>query len=378
MIDLTTKTDAQIDNLIRNHEEKDARDRPLYPALLEERAKRAQARSSLSFEKSLDLLRRAAMERRCVSYGDLAEASDVPWSEARHKMNGAHGHLDLLLDICHANGLPLLTQEGWDFAPERTKILMLTHNAIAAKQGYPNIARIFEHKEAFAKKEDPAIAFLADSVEPICAAYSSGNFGEMFRLMGNAPTLKESADKAQWRADMDELIRLRHSGTVGDVIDLLKETRRPRLNDRVARRDDEVENSGPEPTEGETKSITRHRELRAVSYAELIAVTEFINGFTPFATQHSVKGAQFENVLVILSGGWNHYNWPRLLEQMATGKIAAKERAGHLRARNLLYVALSRPKKRLAVLATQALSQDALNAAGNLFGIDNVLSLAAE
>ena len=107
-------------------------------------------------------------------------------------------------------------------------------------------------------------------------------------------------------------------------------------------------------------------------------MTEFINGFTPFATQHSVKGAQFENVLVILSGGWNHYNWPRLLEQMATGKIAAKERAGHLRARNLLYVALSRPKKRLAVLATQALSQDALTAAGNLFGIDNVLSLAAE
>lgn len=109
MIDLTTKTDAQIDNLIRNHEEKDARDRPLYPVLLEERARRAQARSSLNFEKSLDLLRRAAIERRCVSYGDLAQASDVPWSEARHKMNGARGHLDLLLDICHATGLPLLS-----------------------------------------------------------------------------------------------------------------------------------------------------------------------------------------------------------------------------------------------------------------------------
>lgn len=109
MIDLLTKTDAQIDNLIRNHEEKDARDRPLYPALLEERARRSQARSSLSFDKSMDLLRRAAMERRCVSYGDLADASDVPWREARHKMNGARGHLDMLLDICHANGLPLLS-----------------------------------------------------------------------------------------------------------------------------------------------------------------------------------------------------------------------------------------------------------------------------
>lgn len=274
--------------------------------------------------------------------------------------------------------IQMLTQEGWDFAPARTKILMLTHNAIAAKQGYPNLARIFEHKEAFAKKEDPAIAFLADSVEPICAAYSSGNFGEMFRLMGGAPTLRKPADKAQWRADMNELIRLRNSGTVGDVIDLLKETRRTRLNDRVARRDDEVGKAGPEPAEGESRSITRHRELRSVSYAELIAVTEFINGFTPFATQHSVKGAQFDNVLVILSGGWNHYNWPRLLDQMVTGKVAAKDRAGHLRARNLLYVALSRPKKRLAVLATQTLSQDALSAAEHLFGSDNIIALPTE
>ncbi len=271
--------------------------------------------------------------------------------------------------------IQMLTQEGWDFAPARTKILMLTHNAIAAKQGYPNLARIFEHKEAFAKKEDPAIAFLADSVEPICAAYSSGNFGEMFRLMGGAPTLRKPADKAQWRADMNELIRLRNSGTVGDVIDLLKETRRPRLNDRVARRDDEVGKAGLEPAEGESRSITRHRELRSVSYAELTAVTEFINGFTPFATQHSVKGAQFDNVLVILSGGWNHYNWPRLLEQMATGRVAAKERAGHLRARNLLYVALSRPKKRLAVLATQVLSPDALTATEHLFGTDSMIAL---
>jgi hypothetical protein len=36
--------------------------------------------------------------------------------------------------------------------------------------------------------------------------------------------------------------------------------------------------------------------LRAVSYTELIALDQFIDGHTPFATKHGVKGAEFENV----------------------------------------------------------------------------------
>lgn len=108
MIDLQRMTDKQIDNLIRNHEDKNERARPLYAQALEERARRSQARSHLEFRKSLHLLRTAAVEQRCVSYGDLATASNVPWNIARHQMNGTGGHLDRLLDVCHANQLPML------------------------------------------------------------------------------------------------------------------------------------------------------------------------------------------------------------------------------------------------------------------------------
>ncbi|MFS0735595.1 UvrD-helicase domain-containing protein [Sphingomonas sp. 1P06PA] len=268
-----------------------------------------------------------------------------------------------------------LQGEGWDFDPARTKILMLTHNAIAAERGYPNLARIFDRNEAFAKKEDAAIAFLADTVEPICAAYKAGNYGEMFRLMGGIPTIRKTADKAQWQADMDALIALRDTGTIGELIDHLKSTRRPRVSDRVVHREDEIAQLGPEPTEDEPKSLKRHRALRNVPYRELIAVTEFINGFTPFATQHSVKGAEFENVLVILSGGWNHYNWPQFFELLTTAKITDKNTGGFHRCRNLFYVAVSRPKKRLAVLATQALGNAAMEAVKNLFEAENVIAL---
>ena len=214
------------------------------------------------------------------------------------------------------------------------------------------------------------------TVEPICAAYTAGNFGKMFRLMGGIPTIRKTADKAQWRADMDALIALRDTGSIGELIDHLKGTRRPRLSDRIIGREDDIAKLGPEPTEDEPKSLKRYRELRNVPYRELIALTEFISGFTPFATQHSVKGAEFDNVLVILSGGWNHYNWPQFFELLSTGKITDKTAGGFHRCRNLFYVAVSRPKKRLAVLATQAIGNTAMEAITTLFGAESVVAMA--
>jgi DNA helicase-2/ATP-dependent DNA helicase PcrA len=290
----------------------------------------------------------------------------------------ASPHKDDLQEELHAATIERLKErlavDGWDFAPARTKILMLTHNAIAAKQGYPIVAAIFEHKEAFVKKEDPLIACLIDLVEPVCTAYMARQFGEMFSHIGRAPTIRSYDDKTSWAADMERLVYLRLNGTIGDVIDHLKSTARPRLSERVLGREAEIMALGPDETQEESSSLKRHRALRNVPYSELIEVKKFVDGFTPFATQHSVKGAQFENVLVVLSGGWNHYNWPRFLEQLHTGDIPAKQVSGFHRARNLFYVAISRPETRLAVLATQTLSAEALAAARTMFGAGNTLA----
>ncbi|KAB6716434.1 UvrD-helicase domain-containing protein [Roseobacter sp. TSBP12] len=268
-----------------------------------------------------------------------------------------------------------LTADGWDFAPKRTKVLMLTHNAIAAKQGYPRLAKVFKYNDAFAKKEDAVIAFFADVVEPLCEAYEAKRFGNMFAHLGRAPTIRSLDDKASWVKDLDKLVELRLNGTIGDVIDFLRDSARPRLTDRIMEREDEIKKLGPEPTDGESNTLKNHRALRSVPYAELIEVNRFVSGHTPFATQHSVKGAQFENVLVVLSGGWAHYNWHRFLDQLHTGAIGPKEEGGFYRARNLFYVAISRPETRLAVLATQTLSPAALSAVSHLFEPGNVSAI---
>lgn len=108
-MELTTKTDPQIETWISNYEKARKTSEPLYLELLEERARRAQLKHHLDLSKSLEHLKQAAIGQTCTSYGDLAKASGVDWSKARHQMNGPNGHLDRLLDLCHARGLPLLT-----------------------------------------------------------------------------------------------------------------------------------------------------------------------------------------------------------------------------------------------------------------------------
>lgn len=268
-----------------------------------------------------------------------------------------------------------LSAEGWDFAPQTTKVLMLTHSALATEQGYPMIEEIFKGRtDAYVKREDKAIEFLSTVIEPMRQAYADKRFGDMFQVLGRTRPLQSHTDKQRWREDMSVLESLRIHGTIGQVIDHLKATHRPPLPDAILAREKAIAEFGLETGEPESGSQHRYRRLRDVPYGELVELTKFADGFTPFATQHSVKGAEFENVLVVLGGGWNHYNWPRMLSYLGT-KVPKQHEKGFYRARNLFYVSVSRPKKRLAVLLTQTLSLEALDSLSNLFGADKVHAL---
>lgn len=294
------------------------------------------------------------------------------------RTNTPHSKADLFPEMARTVRESLMQRlhgEGWDLS--KTKVLMLTHNVLAAEQGYPSIPKVFSGRnDAFARKEDPSVKFFAETLEPMAEAYQASNYGELFRLYGARPAIHTQADKQSWRTDMDALMTLRNEGTIGSVLDHLQVTKRPVLPDRVLRREEELRQLNGAPVPAEATSLQRHQALREVAYREMTALVSFVERQTPFATQHSVKGAEFENVLVVLGGGWNHYNWPLLLELIETKALTAANTKGFYRARNLFYVSISRPMKRLAVLATQTLSATALTTATKLFGEANVEALA--
>lgn len=283
----------------------------------------------------------------------------------------SHAYLAVVKDM--------LVKAGWDFDPLKTKILMLTHNVLAKEQGYASIPRIFENNDAFLKKEDPHIGYFLDVLEPVCAAYRAKRFGEMFVALGSrTPPIRQHAEKAKWARVMDGLISLRGSSTVGEVVDFIREQGMLRLPDPVISREKDLSTWVANADEEEPSWMKRLRALREVSYQEIIQLDQFIDGHTPFSTKHGVKGAEFENVLVVLGRGWNQYNFEQLLEwggpggSVPTGKQDTFERN-----RNLFYVACSRPRVRLGLLFTQQLSQVALATLADWFGEAALHSLPA-
>ncbi|HIF5878486.1 TPA: UvrD-helicase domain-containing protein [Vibrio parahaemolyticus] len=270
----------------------------------------------------------------------------------------------------------LMVEHGWDISSSKTKILFLTNNLIATEQKFKTLADCFKYSEDYLKKNDKYIEFFVDTVELTALAFQQRKYGELLQIKKkNRSYLTSQADKTAWIENLEKLMRLRDTSTIGDVLDLLITTRMPRVPAKVA--DSEVryqtlsarDQDSLEPDE--LSFVAKIRRLRAVSYSEVINLAEYINDKTPFSTKHGVKGAQFDNVLVVCGRGWNHYNWDQMLEWIENGVPKGKDGTFE-RNRNLFYVSCSRAKHNLTLLFTQHLSDKSLTALGKIFGNENI------
>lgn len=353
-----------------------------HPAV-EEIGKEANFRSVSAVVDSLNLMRPALKQFVVDSQapGEVYVFHTNGWSGERLK--GAHYDGDLPSGVANkalTEVVALLGKKGWNMSPSHTKILMLTHRVLAAQQGYSSLPTIFRYNDSFTKKEQPHIAYFVDHLEPACRAFSKKRYGEMFDALGaKTRHILQGADKARWAAGMSQLVQLREQGTVGDVIAHLRATCLPQLPDNVERLEKELEKFDTEAGKEMSRSLVEVKKLHEIPYQEIVSVTNYLEGHSPFETKHGVKGAEFENVLVIVGRGWNKYNFDKMLSYAADPEgIPAKERKMYEDNRNLFYVACSRPKKRLALLFTQELSGPAMQTVLKWFGKSNVIELDIE
>lgn len=108
--------------------------------------------------------------------------------------------------------------------------------------------------------------------------------------------------------------------------------------------------------------------VKGVKFSEFQKLYEYLEGQTPFSTQHKTKGTEFDNVLVILdNGGWNNYNFGNLF--LETGSESVLDRT-----QKIFYVCCTRTKENLAVFFHNPDSQ-VIDKAKVWFGIDNVISM---
>lgn len=308
------------------------------------------------------------------SAGDVVVFHSNNWTGERR--TGAHWNGDLPENTAHDYlewTKNTLNEQGWNITPKTTKVLMLTNNVLASEQGYQNVANAFRENDDFLKKNDDYMAFLMDVVEMGSEAFDNKKYGEMIEAFKvNTPRIRKHADKKVWYDDMTRLLELRNTGTVGEVIDLLKTTKKPRLPRKIDEKEQRFNrvNAVPEnEREDEDKRfVEKIKLIRAIPYFEISNVVKYIDDKTLYSTKHGVKGAEFENVIIVLGRGWNQYNWNQFLELVHAGNVPQVKQDTFERNRNLFYVACSRPRKRLCLLFTQQLSDNAIAGLNIWFG----------
>ncbi|MEU9247753.1 UvrD-helicase domain-containing protein [Streptomyces sp. NPDC048385] len=268
-----------------------------------------------------------------------------------------------------------------------TKILMLTHETIAGELGYQKLHGAFQRNDSYVRKEDHAMAFFMDTLEPALLHHRNKRYGAMFDALDprGRPSINSPAAKQEWMAFLTKLREARETGTVGDVLDLCLEQQLfdglGKVRERHRRA---VSPSGTDPQamsdgKAEARAAARSKEyqqLRQVPYAELLALNEHLGGGTPFATQHGVKGLEFNRVLAVVSKGHSRFQIPEMLANFSRrDELMDKELEAFIRARNLFYVACSRAREHLAILFTTRLEPPALDTLREWVGESRITSL---
>jgi DNA helicase-2/ATP-dependent DNA helicase PcrA len=254
---------------------------------------------------------------------------------------------------------------------------MLTNNVIATEQGYKELADCFRYTEDYLKKNDPYIKYFVEVIEPVVASFEAREYGELFQVINQKfPQLQCHDDKRVWVENLNRIKEIRLNGTIDDMLAFLIDTNKPRLSNKVRQLEERYQRLLREVNEDledrDRLFLTKITSLKRVSYRQVIQLAKFIDDKTPFSTKHGVKGAEFDNVLVVLGRGWNQYNWNQMLEFMENGYPDNKKDTFE-RNRNLFYVACSRAKHNLTLLITQELSGEAMNRLRHLFGNAQVI-----
>jgi DNA helicase-2/ATP-dependent DNA helicase PcrA len=111
-----------------------------------------------------------------------------------------------------------------------------------------------------------------------------------------------------------------------------------------------------------------YNRVKDVKFSEFQKLYQYLEGQTPFSTQHKTKGIEFDNVLVILdNGGWNNYNFGNLF--LETGSLTVLDRT-----QKIFYVCCTRAKEKLAVFFHNPEAQ-VIDKAKEWFGGDNVIAI---
>jgi DNA helicase-2/ATP-dependent DNA helicase PcrA len=183
--------------------------------------------------------------------------------------------------------------------------------------------------------------------------YQTGRYNEFLRVTDYKGKIVSIAAKRILKDNIESLINVGNK-TIEEVINDAHEK-------GICLKDDKLEDF-------KVKKEYLYNRVKEVRYSEFQKLHDYLEGKTPFSTQHKTKGTEFDNVLVILdNGGWNKYNFENMFLNAGTESVLE-------RTQKIFYVCCTRAKENLAVFYHNP-SPQVVAKATEWFGIDNVVAV---
>lgn len=249
---------------------------------------------------------------------------------------------------------------------ESLKVLMITHKVLASQQGYEKLLNIIDN--GLRDKEDIFLMFFMEMVEPIYRALEETDMQLLFdTLKLKRYPIQTKYDKEKWKVFYEQLTQVRKQKTV-DVLKVVIESEfipvPPNISAYYG-----MYFSAPDVC----YCNTTIKEFLDLEYEQFLAAINFLYPEAEFSTEHGVKGEEYDNVIFVISKGWNQYQFETYAPMIKNGYPQDKE-ASYIRNRNLFYVCCSRPQKRLFFFISVKLDDVFRDFLRGLVGDENIMT----
>lgn len=249
---------------------------------------------------------------------------------------------------------------------EDVKVLMITHKVLAYQQGYERLFDIIS--DSLKDKEDVLLVYFMNMVEPIYKALIDSDMKLLFNTLGvkRYPITKKS-EKIKWKALKKNLEIARNKKSI-DVLQVVVESEliplAPQIEELYIKY-----NSDPNHSYGNANI----KAILDLDYSQFLSAIHFLYPESEFSTEHGVKGEEYDNVVVVVSRGWNQYQFDTYVP-MINKPVEKEKEAAFIRNRNLFYVCCSRPIKRLLLFISIPVNEDFKKALVDIFGKNNIFT----
>ena len=195
---------------------------------------------------------------------------------------------------------------------ESLKILMITHKVLASQQGYEKLLDILDN--GLRDKEDIFLQFFMEMVEPIFKALETSDMQLLFdTLKVKRYPITKKYEKVKWKTLQEQLRNVRAKKTI-DLLKVVIESELIPVSQNILAYYD-MYFSAPDVC----YSNTTIKDFLDLEYEQFLSAINFLHPEAEFSTEHGVKGEEYDNVVFVISKGWNQYQFETYAPMIKNG-----------------------------------------------------------